>query len=472
MYNKLFFISLFLFLSSQYLVSQVTIGSADSPVAGALLQLKQNENIGANSNLGLMLPRVSIIYSDDLTIDTNDKAEAYIGSVIYMANNICINNQIFFPGVYVWNGVQWESLNAESSNSSENKVWTTKDQDGNSFKAGRFKNQIWMLQNLQAKSFDTESETTITFPNAPTLTSPMVTIARRTASWCYTGPEGGTGLDPQFVDTYPEFGLIYSWILATGNANNQAYVTGGVLKNNNISQRAVNGISGIIGADEVENTQALTTGRNYIQGVCPNGWRLPSDRDFLILENELFYNPESYSYISNTEQTSWNPNSWQANWNKFENYNTGIYQSWRSQSGNKLSNLSQVMKTSCFPPLNGTNEHFIHGKSLSIFDGGLNILPTGDVTSSGLRRYGQWTYLMTSSFTAFDYDNNNLQSTYTPKYVARGFIFVDNLDGYMSDYDLVGNGNPDLGNANVVRCVYNNSEGFQTGMPESWSDIF
>jgi len=79
---------------------------------------------------------------------------------------------------------------------------------------------------------------------------------------------------------------------------------------------------------------------------------------------------------------------------------------------------------------------------------------------------------MTSSFTAFDYDNNNLQSTYTPKYVARGFIFVDNLDGYMSDYDLVGNGNPDLGNANVVRCVYNNSEGFQTGMPESWSDIF
>jgi len=471
MFNKLFTFTILLVINWHLLFSQVTIGSFGSPVDGAILQLKQNENVGANSNLGLMLPRVTIIYPEDLTIDTNDKNKDYIGTVIYVNNNLCLDNKIMAPGIFVWDGDVWSPLSTKQQNVISS-VWTTTDQDGNSFKAGRFKNQIWMLQNLKAKSFDTQSEAGFSFPSSPSLPSASFDPSKA-ASWCYTGPAGGTGLDPTFVNTYPEFGLLYSWILATGNKNKNASLQGTSISYNNISQRAVGGITSIVGADEVEKAQLSYTGRSYIQGVCPNGWRLPSDRDFLILENELFSNPENYSYISNVEQDSWTPNTWQSEWNKFTNYNSEPYQSWRSSSGNNESSLAQVMKTSCFPPLNIDNSNYILGKSLSMYDGGFNATPTGDATATGLRRYGEWTFIMTSSFTALDYQSNSLLSTSTPKYVARAFIFTNNLAGYESTYSLVGNGNPNLPfNFATVRCVYNNDSGFQIGMPEDWGDLF
>ena len=59
--TRICFIILFVELSSLYTIkSQVTIGSASPPNKGTLLDMKENDNIGANSTKGLLLPRVEL----------------------------------------------------------------------------------------------------------------------------------------------------------------------------------------------------------------------------------------------------------------------------------------------------------------------------------------------------------------------------------------------------------------------------
>jgi len=114
MYNKLFFTALFLFLSSQGLFSQVTMGSTVPPVSGALLDLKQKSTTGgeANSTLGVNLPRVSLIAIDQLepcaeTSTANNKAHA--GLVVYNTTDNSETDNTLAPGIYYWDGAHWRA---------------------------------------------------------------------------------------------------------------------------------------------------------------------------------------------------------------------------------------------------------------------------------------------------------------------------------------------------------------------------
>ncbi len=100
-----------------YMTSQITIGSPDKPEAGALLDLKSNDNVGINSIKGLGIPRVVLSQLDELypmygsygaetTEYTSNKTtlkKKHTGLTVY---NIT-DNGVFVPGFYLWDGDKW-----------------------------------------------------------------------------------------------------------------------------------------------------------------------------------------------------------------------------------------------------------------------------------------------------------------------------------------------------------------------------
>lgn len=98
------------------LTGLVTIGALEPASAGALLQLKNIENIKdgeANSNKGLLLPRVRLTEQKKLypMFDPGYNPtleETHIGLVVFNTNDDPLKN--LFIGIYVWNGKEWEKL--------------------------------------------------------------------------------------------------------------------------------------------------------------------------------------------------------------------------------------------------------------------------------------------------------------------------------------------------------------------------
>ncbi|WP_101690493.1 hypothetical protein [Dysgonomonas massiliensis] len=115
-FTKLTFICLLVALNTFFLQAQVTIGSGTKPNKGALLDLKENDALGANSKKGLLLPRVNL---KSLTITNNSND---LKSTIDKASGIDVWNPIdhsgltvynltdageLCPGIYVWNENIW-----------------------------------------------------------------------------------------------------------------------------------------------------------------------------------------------------------------------------------------------------------------------------------------------------------------------------------------------------------------------------
>lgn len=153
--HTLLIISFSLFLGNMRLLAQVTIGSDISPNKGALLDLKENDNSGANSTKGLSLPKVqlSTIYSLD-DIEPNLDKDEHIGLAIYVPDefeNSC-------PGIYVWTGTEWEGLNTDAARLPE--YTNVTDIDGNTYKAKLFnrkgctKGTYWFTSNLRTTRFN------------------------------------------------------------------------------------------------------------------------------------------------------------------------------------------------------------------------------------------------------------------------------------------------------------------------------
>lgn len=113
------------FLGISEAESQVTIGTGSQPIEGALLQLKENDNLGINATKGVMLPRVYLSDQNNLFpmfedpnnagqanseyTDAQDKQEQdkiHTGLFVYNTNP-CYP---FGKGSFVWNGQQWTSV--------------------------------------------------------------------------------------------------------------------------------------------------------------------------------------------------------------------------------------------------------------------------------------------------------------------------------------------------------------------------
>lgn len=122
------FLALYLFVINLSLSAQVTLGTTEKPIEGALLQLKnlpqtEDDNL-TNATKGLMIPRVLLtkkyellpMFSDDLENYNTNKPlidKEHTGLLVY--NTQANAEEIICKGMNVWNGTEWQCLNNKSS---------------------------------------------------------------------------------------------------------------------------------------------------------------------------------------------------------------------------------------------------------------------------------------------------------------------------------------------------------------------
>jgi len=174
----------------------------------------------------------------------------------------------------------------------------------------------WMITNLAVKSFDTnEGSGNLELYNGNS------TDIKANSRRAYGYPRYIHVDNPQTSDTirlvtnwgepaalypqrdnpwYEQEGLLYTWYAAT-NQNES-----------NLPDQGQQGtLSNTPGTNEIENTGKYGIApKKYIQGICPNGWHLPSDREWNLLERELYNNPKTYSVYPDDLLSTFNPQQW------------------------------------------------------------------------------------------------------------------------------------------------------------------
>ena len=169
-----------------------------------------------------------------------------------------------------------------------------RDQDGNLFISSEFgldansadgRNR-WMAVNLIAQTF---SATGRTGDDAQVNAGYLEFTGGNTsawAAWCYTG--GGHPLYSLLYDANKRMGKQYNWAAAT----------------NNRGQYALDGTQlDATGMREINDGENSSSPQARIQGICPNGWHLPSDAEWTQLEQEINTNTNKYAYISDVNAT-------------------------------------------------------------------------------------------------------------------------------------------------------------------------
>lgn len=222
--NKKKYIStgILIFVSLLSIRAQVTIGSGAEPLKGALLQLKENENTGANSTKGLAMPRVSLTVTDDLTdiipSPAGSDKEEHIGLVVYNINDLKYN---FCRGLYVWDGEAWQPLSEQPPVPVQRAYGSVTDIDGNIYKTLEFGTQgTWMVENLRVLHNSSGAALNGSDPDArinPGISQPTANSGIKVGSWAdinalspITYTENGEQIISSGADFVKKFGLMYS----------------------------------------------------------------------------------------------------------------------------------------------------------------------------------------------------------------------------------------------------------------------
>jgi len=107
--------------------SQVTIGMLETPLPGALLDLKQNDDPagGTTATKGMMYPRVALVSLTSLSPldDAPVSSKQYKGMTVY---NVTVNAAANLQdGLYVWDGAKWNVFQTGTvNNMSETFIYT------------------------------------------------------------------------------------------------------------------------------------------------------------------------------------------------------------------------------------------------------------------------------------------------------------------------------------------------------------
>ena len=361
-------------ITTTNLQAQVRIGSSEPALPGALLDLRQD----GLTTKGLLLPRVQLIdlQNSDISKTIKDvSANAYTGDhtglTVYNPGETCsTNEQVIYKGLYVWNGSLWTPIMQKkeypvsSLEKTDMAAKTLTDRDGNVYKIHTFNNNVgtWMVENLRTKHLAGMVE--IAEGNGSSRTNMEYSYPVPDASYSYYAPGG-----PSSWRT--EYGLLYNWTAATAGRNCIV-----------VNQTLAVGLGSPPGENEVENREEL----GYIQGICPTGWHLPSDREWSALEKEMTENAMTYSTAS-TNQT------WGA---------SGVWETmiswWRDGGqGNAMKSPIQVKG------LDG-NDIGTATQGLSHTDGtGFNVYLTGYIQSGIPKDYGSSAVFWASSAIASSY---------------------------------------------------------------------
>ncbi|MDR1707199.1 MAG: fibrobacter succinogenes major paralogous domain-containing protein [Prevotella sp.] len=253
--------AIFFLFECAYMQAQVTIGTDTPPIQGALLDLKQYDMTsnykGATSDKGLLMPRIELSLLNTF-LPVNGDPAMHIGLSLYNVkendpNNLC-------KGLYTWDGTEWQLLINKAKK-------VVKDHEGNEYKIAYFGNAgWWMVENMCAK----------TYPDGRALDTTAPSGSHISKSYGYSDNDINNFL------MHPEYGLLYSFSGATDGMRTDSIPNGG---------------------------SACNLSPGTIRGICPQGWVIPSDNDWTILEQEIITNWKKYS-VAGTLQ----PNPWDASW--------------------------------------------------------------------------------------------------------------------------------------------------------------
>jgi uncharacterized protein (TIGR02145 family) len=204
------------------------------------------------------------------------------------------------------------------------------DSEGNDYSVSRFGEVCWMTQNLRSTWTNQNGQRVDLIENANTDDS-------------YTDPYY---YYPNNNKNNPHYGLLYNWAAAN--------------------------VGGSADTSDAFPNQASTR-----QGICPEGWVIPSDWDWSNLEKEIATNPGFYS-------------SQETPFPGVENYNFHTSTSWRPDAGTVTTSWGRQMKSPT--AVSGTTNGF------SNTDGsGFNALLVGFMATGDPLSYGARTYFWSSS---------------------------------------------------------------------------
>lgn len=178
-----------------------------------------------------------------------------------------------------------EVLAGRESSTLSNSLQLHKDQDGNFFMSGDFGTAgRWMVTNLAAKSFATANRT----GDDKVVMAPLTQNSaenQTTPYYIYAAPTKTGQGNPTFYNKNQRMGLLYNWYAATNGKPVRDQING---RNNSSGQ--------LIYQDaEDANNPNIDPLQGRIQGICPNGWHLPSDREWTWLEQEILDNASLYT---------------------------------------------------------------------------------------------------------------------------------------------------------------------------------
>jgi hypothetical protein len=119
MRKKFIFAMLILVYINSAVHAQVTIGSTVEPLAGSLLDMKENDNENDNTTKGIMLPRVHLSDLNNLypmfgspgspdsryAAQKSELDRKHVGLIVYNTNESASDN--LKKGLYYWDGTKW-----------------------------------------------------------------------------------------------------------------------------------------------------------------------------------------------------------------------------------------------------------------------------------------------------------------------------------------------------------------------------
>lgn len=277
--------------------AQVTIGSSYKPEEGALLQLKENESEGANSFRGLLLPRVDLEDRKKLSpLAANSEAQDYVGAVVYNTKDPLLEPVSacdptpttlgVTKGLKVWTGEEWADLD-ESKELNVPPEWISddvrfiKDHEGNVYPVKKFGDEgYWMLENLRTKSFPTgrskypvEIGTSVLFgsdiENTIKLKRSRYQFPAPPAEYKpYFGDEVYPPIsDDTFFKRYPNVGLLYNYFMTLNGESPQQ-----------TESVTIDGVQRIAPTKDANGRP-----NSFIRGICPKGWHVPYNQEFVSL---------------------------------------------------------------------------------------------------------------------------------------------------------------------------------------------
>ena len=411
MFYKHLALAVFLTVNITSLFAQVTIGSSEKPEKGALLQLKDDGNYlnGETAKKGLALPRVEIT---TLTPATNQIAESiggvsgsfpwnkdtHTGLIVYNVKTIETATNRICPGIHIWSGNAWKPLvpylepsettkltSIELKNftfldpsDTTNPIWTTLGKDPSLYPLGYVGTFTDNRDQANPETYNytrfyvtyTISDYIYTVSNNYTCDQDpaKITTTTRTEPNILKFEDGLWMTDNLRAITLPDGTPIVFHTSESISVPQYSYPD--KQSTNRASLGVLYNWPAAMGKDPSDNPvgEGGTIESPSIQGICPDGWFLPSDRQFTDLENAIRINTNLFS----TTPDSTIPNI---------DYGTTA-----------PDPIGTAMKSTI-----SVNGGGLNGTSNSVADGGFNISMAGYVLNDVVKNYALAAHLWSSS---------------------------------------------------------------------------